>query len=177
VETSQRLVDCMLRALDLSAASQGTMNNLSFGNERFGYYETLGGGCGAQREFDGESGVHSHMTNTRITDVEVLEHRFPVRVREFSLRVDSGGRGLWTGGEGLRRELLFLEKVQLSVLTQRRVAGAAGMHGGGAGRPGRQWIERADGRRAELAPQDETTVEPGDRLIVETPGGGGWGRA
>jgi 5-oxoprolinase (ATP-hydrolysing) len=176
VETSQRLVDCMLRALDLSAASQGTMNNLSFGNERFGYYETLGGGCGAQREFDGESGVHSHMTNTRITDVEVLEHRFPVRVLEFSLRRDSGGRGVWAGGEGLRRELLFLEKVQLSLLTQRRVAGAPGMHGGGSGMPGRQFIERADGRREELAPQDETTIEPGDRLIVETPGGGGWGQ-
>jgi 5-oxoprolinase (ATP-hydrolysing) len=175
VETSQRLVDLLLTALGWSACSQGTMNNLSFGNAGFGYYETLGGGTGAGCHFDGESAVHSHMTNTRITDVEVLEHRHPVRVRRFLVRAQSGGRGAHRGGDGLIRELEFTEGVQLSLLTQHRAFGPAGAAGGGDGAAGRQWVQRQDGSRTALSAIAAATLVAGDRIIVETPGGGGWG--
>jgi len=175
VETSQRLVDTLLEALQAAACSQGTMNNLSFGNESFGYYETVGGGAGAVEGHDGASGVHTHMTNTRITDPEVVEHRYPVRLRRFALRRGSGGDGRWRGGDGLVREIEFLAPLELSILSQHRVSAPYGMAGGGEGAAGRQVILRADGSRRELEGIDGCEVSPGDRLILETPGGGGYG--
>ncbi len=175
VETSQRLVDTLLKALGLVACSQGTMNNVLFGNGRFGYYETVCGGAGAGPEADGESAVHTHMTNTRITDPEVLEHRYPVRLERFAVRAGSGGAGSRRGGDGAVRELRFLEPMSLSLLTQHRVAAPYGAAGGGPGQPGRQRLVRAGGEVLELPSVAGCEVAPGDRLILETPGGGGWG--
>jgi len=170
VETSQRVVDVLLGALGVVAASQGTMNNLSFGDASFGYYETLGGGAGAGPEFHGASGVHTHMTNSRITDPEVLEARFPVRVRRFAIRQGSGGAGRHHGGEGLLREFEFLSPQQVSLISERRTTRPYGVNGGEAGSPGRNRLNGRDvGGRVEL------TVQPGDVLTVETPGGGGYG--
>ena len=177
VETSQRLVDTLVKALGLAACSQGTMNNLLFGTERFGFYETVCGGAGAGPGFNGASAVHTHMTNTRITDPEVLEHRYPVRLERFAIRAGSGGEGRYRGGDGAVRELTFLEPMSLSVLSQHRVEAPYGMDGGGPGRRGRQRLLRASGETEELASVDGREVRPGDRLILETPGGGGWGRA
>jgi len=175
VETSQRVVDTLLKAFGLAACSQGTMNNLLFGNDRFGFYETVCGGAGAGPTWNGESGVHTHMTNTRITDPEVLEHRYPVRLERFALRAGSGGTGLHRGGDGVVRELTFLEPMSLSLLTQHRVEAPYGMAGGGPGQRGRQRLVRASGEVEELSSLDGREVGPGDRLILETPGGGGWG--
>jgi len=175
VETSQRIVDALLRALGLCAASQGTMNNVLFGNERFGYYETVCGGAGAGPGFAGADAVHTHMTNTRITDPEVLERRYPVRLERFAVRRGSGGAGRFRGGDGTVREITFLEPAMLSLLTQRRARGAPGMEGGEAGAPGQQRILRADGRSEALGSVDGRRVSPGDRLVLQTPGGGGWG--
>jgi 5-oxoprolinase (ATP-hydrolysing) len=177
VETSQRLVDTLLKALGLAACSQGTMNNLLFGNDRFGFYETVCGGAGAGPGFSGASGMHTHMTNTRITDPEVLEHRYPVRLERFALRPGSGGSGRHRGGEGVVRELTFLAPMSLSLLTQHRVEAPYGAAGGGPGQPGRQRLVRAEGAVLELAPIAGCEVEAGDRLVLETPGGGGWGSA
>ncbi|MDH3285015.1 MAG: hydantoinase B/oxoprolinase family protein, partial [Acidobacteriota bacterium] len=176
VETSQRLVNALCEALSLCAASQGTMNNVLFGDERSSYYETVCGGCGAGPDFDGASAVHSHMTNTRITDPEILETRFPVRLERFCVRRGSGGAGRHRGGDGVVRELVFLAPLELSVLTQHRTHGPRGLAGGEPGRPGRQRIVRAGGEEELLASIDEARVGPGDRLILETPGGGGYGR-
>jgi len=175
VETSQRIVDTLIRALELAACSQGTMNNLIFGNARYGYYETIGGGAGATARGPGASGLHTHMTNTRITDPELLETRYPVRLERFALRRGSGGGGLHAGGDGLIRELTFLEAASLSVLAQHRKEAPFGMAGGSPGAVGRQSIVRADGRVEPLAGIDRAELETGDRLIIETPGGGGWG--
>jgi 5-oxoprolinase (ATP-hydrolysing) len=176
VETSQRLVDTLIKALGLAACSQGTMNNVLFGNERFGYYETVCGGCGAGPTFDGASAVHSHMTNTRITDPEVIEHRYPVRVERFAVRRGSGGAGRHRGGDGAVREITFLEPMSLSVVSQHRVERPFGLAGGGPGLPGVTRVVRADGGTVELGSVDGCEVGPGDRLILETPGGGGCGR-
>jgi 5-oxoprolinase (ATP-hydrolysing) len=175
VETSQRLVDTLLAALGLAACSQGTMNNVLFGNACFGYYETVCGGAGAGPGFDGASAVHTHMTNTRITDPELLEHRYPVRLERFAVRPGSGGRGRHRGGDGVVRELTFLAPVSLSLLTQHRVEAPYGVAGGEPGERGRQRLVRAAGEVVELAPVAACEAEPGDRLILETPGGGGWG--
>jgi 5-oxoprolinase (ATP-hydrolysing) len=175
VETSQRVVDTLVKALGLLACGQGTMNNLLFGNDRFGFYETVCGGSGAGPGFNGTSGVHTHMTNTRITDPEVLEHRYPVRLERFALRAGSGGAGRWRGGDGVVRELTFLEPMALSLLTQHRVEAPYGMAGGSPGARGRQRLVRATGEVEELASLDGREVGPGDRLILATPGGGGWG--
>ena len=177
VETSQRVVDTLVKALGLLACGQGTMNNLLFGNDRFGFYETVCGGSGAGPGFHGTSGVHVHMTNTRITDPEVLEHRYPVRLERFALRPGSGGAGRWHGGDGTVRELTFLAPMSLSLLTQHRVEAPYGMAGGSPGERGRQRLVRSTGEVEELASLDGREVGPGDRLILETPGGGGWGRA
>jgi 5-oxoprolinase (ATP-hydrolysing) len=175
VETSQRLVNLLLDALGLAAASQGTMNNTLFGDDRSSYYETVCGGCGAGPGFDGPSAVHSHMTNTRITDPELLEARYPVRLRRFAVREGSGGAGRWHGGDGVVREIEFLARQSLSLLTQHRDRGPGGMDGGECGARGSQRVLRADGRVESLGAIDETEMAPGDRLILETPGGGGWG--
>jgi 5-oxoprolinase (ATP-hydrolysing) len=176
VETSQRVVDVLIGALGLAAASQGTMNNVAFGNADFGYYETIGGGAGAGPDFDGASGVHTHMTNTRITDPEVLESRYPVRLETFALRAGSGGRGRRRGGDGLVRRYCFLEDVTVSLLTERRDVSPWGLEGGEAGRPGINRVERADGSREVVAAKCSLTLRAGDRLVIETPGGGGFGR-
>ncbi|MCC6906882.1 MAG: hydantoinase B/oxoprolinase family protein [Phycisphaerales bacterium] len=175
-ETSQRLVDTLIKALGLAACSQGTMNNVLFGNERFGYYETICGGAGASEQREGADAVHTHMTNTRITDVEVLEHRYPVRVRQFAIRRASGGLGRHRGGDGVVREIEFLEPVALSVLTQHRTVPPFGCAGGESGACGRQSLIRTDSAVVELASIDGCDAKPGDRLIIETPGGGGWGK-
>jgi 5-oxoprolinase (ATP-hydrolysing) len=177
VETSQRVVDTLVKALGLLACGQGTMNNLLFGNQRFGFYETVCGGAGAGPGFHGASAVHIHMTNTRITDPEVLEHRYPVRLERFAIRRGSGGEGRWRGGDGAVRELTFLEPMSLSMLTQHRVEAPFGKEGGGPGARGRQRLVRASGEVEDLASVDGRDVEAGDRLILETPGGGGWGPA
>jgi 5-oxoprolinase (ATP-hydrolysing) len=175
VETSQRVVDTLLAALGIAACSQGTMNNILFGSERFGYYETVCGGAGAGPGWAGASAVHTHMTNTRITDPELLEHRYPVRLERFAIRSGSGGAGAFPGGDGAVREITFLAPMSLSVLTQHRVEVPYGREGGEPGLPGRQRLVRASGDIEELASVDGREVGPGDRLILETPGGGGWG--
>ncbi len=176
VETSQRLVDTLLKALDLAACSQGTMNNLVFGDDAFSYYETICGGTGAGPGFAGADAVHTHMTNTAITDPEVLEFRYPVRLRRFAIRRGSGGRGAWAGGCGAVREIEFLRPLAVSLLTQHRQTGPYGKQGGGAGAPGRQILQRSNGRTEMLESSASFQVAAGDVLRIETPGGGGWGR-
>lgn len=175
VETSQRVVDSLIRALGIMAAGQGTMNNFLFGNEAFGYYETIGGGAGAGEGFHGASGTHVHMTNTAITDPEILEQRFPVLCREFSLRRNSGGNGETLGGDGLVREIEFLEQVEVSILAQNRERGASGMSGGKEGKRGMQWKILADGSRQELEGIAQIELVAGEAVRIETPGGGGFG--
>jgi len=175
VETSQRLVDTLIQALKLAGCSQGTMNNVSFGDDSFGYYETVAGGSGACDGFDGTNGVHTHMTNTRITDPEVLEFRYPVRLRRFAIRRDSGGAGRWRGGDGVVREIEFLAPLQFSILSQHRETAPFGMAGGGSGAVGCQTIIRADGSREVIGGVDGCRVDIGDSLVLETPGGGGYG--
>ncbi len=175
VETSQRVVDVLFGALGLVAASQGTMNNLSLGDTRFGYYETIAGGAGAGPGFDGASGVHTHMTNSSITDPEVLETRYPVRLRHFGLRRGSGGAGRWTGGDGVIRSIEALASLELSLLSERRVRPPYGLAGGQPGKPGRNLLRRADGREEPLGGRARVTLGPGDVVVVETPGGGGYG--
>jgi 5-oxoprolinase (ATP-hydrolysing) len=175
VLTSQRITDVILKAFGACAASQGCMNNLTFGNERFGYYETIGGGAGAGPSWHGQSGVHTHMTNTRITDPEILERRYPVLLREFSIRKGSGGKGNFNGGDGLVRELEFLEKLQVAILSERRSHTPYGMAGGEDGRCGRNLFLRKNGPVLNLGGKNEIQAQPGDRFRIETPGGGGWG--
>jgi 5-oxoprolinase (ATP-hydrolysing) len=172
VETSQRVVDVLLGALGRAAASQGTMNNVSFGQRHFGYYETIAGGAGAGPGFRGESAVHTHMTNTRITDPEIIEQRFPVRIREFSVRHGSGGAGAYPGGDGVCREYEFLEPLTVSLLGERRCCAPFGLAGGQPGLPGRNFH---NGR--EVPGHAVFDVQAGDRLRIETPGGGGYGAA
>ncbi|MCG3133655.1 MAG: hypothetical protein HMLKMBBP_00869 [Planctomycetes bacterium] len=176
VETSQRIVDVVLASLGVSAPSQGTMNNVSLATPRGAYYETLGGGMGAGPARDGASAVQCHMTNTRITDVEVLESRFPVRVRAFAVRRQSGGPGAHRGGDGLVREFEFLEPCGVGLLSERRARGAPGLRDGAAGAPGRNTLLRSDGSVVPLAGRAVAEAAPGDVLRVETPGGGGYGR-
>jgi 5-oxoprolinase (ATP-hydrolysing) len=175
VETSQRVVDVLLGALGLAAASQGTMNNVAFGNDRFGYYETLGGGAGAGPGFDGASGVHVHMTNTRITDAEILETRFPVRLLTFAIRRGSGGAGRWRGGDGLVRGYRFLEPVTVTLLGERRATAPFGLEGGAPGSPGRNRVVRVDGGVEKVPGHATLRLARGDELWIETPGGGGYG--
>jgi 5-oxoprolinase (ATP-hydrolysing) len=153
------------------------MNNFTFGNERFGYYETIGGGAGAGEGFDGASGVHTHMTNTRITDPEVMEARYPVRLERFAFRRGSGGAGRWRGGDGLVRVYRFLAPLTVSLLTQRRDTRPYGMCGGEPGKAGRNRLRRAQGDEEVVPGRATLQVEVGDLLIVETPGGGGFGKS
>ncbi len=177
VETSQRVVDCLLAALELAAASQGTMNNFLFGNSRFGYYETIGGGTGASAWGCGADAVHSHMTNTRLTDVEILESRYPVRLVRFEVRRDSGGIGRYSGGDGMLREIMALEPLEVSLVTSRRGPDAPfGLMGGQSGAFGENWWIHGDGREERLPSACQLRIEAGDRIRILTPGGGGFGQ-
>jgi 5-oxoprolinase (ATP-hydrolysing) len=172
VETSQRVVDVLLGALGIAAASQGTMNNLTFGNARFGYYETIAGGAGAGPGFDGASAVHTHMTNTRITDPEVLEARFPVRVERFEIARGTGGDGRFRGGDGVERVFRALEDLDVSVVSERRDRAPFGLEGGEDAAPG------SNRKGAEAQPaKARFHVDAGDTFSIRTPGGGGWGPA
>ena len=177
VETSQRIVDVLLGALEIAAASQGTMNNLTFGDDTFGYYETICGGSGATPTGHGADAVHTHMTNTRLTDPEVLEQRYPVRLRKFEIRQGSGGQGKCCGGAGIVREIEFLKMLQVSMLSQRRESNPPfGLQGGAAALCGRNSLVNAHtGEQKNLGAAFNTTVSPGDVIRIETPGGGGFG--
>ncbi len=175
VETSQVIVDTLLGALGVAAGSQGTMNNFTWGNDRFQYYETLCGGAGATARRDGADAVHTHMTNSRLTDPEVLEWRFPVRLESFSIRRGSGGQGLFSGGDGTERRIRFLEKMTASMLAGHRRIPPYGLAGGLPGKVGRNYVEHWDGRTTELGFQGQVEVEPGDVFVIQTPGGGGYG--
>jgi 5-oxoprolinase (ATP-hydrolysing) len=177
VETSQRIVDVLFGALGLLAASQGTMNNVTFGDSRFGYYETIGGGAGAGPTFPGASAVHVHMTNTRITDAEVLETRYPVRLLAFRVRRNSGGTGRHAGGDGLIRGYRFLAPVMVSLLTERRVEAPFGLAGGQPGARGENRIKRRDGSVEEVPGRATLELAAEDELWIATPGGGGFGNA
>ena len=177
VEVSQVVTDTLYGALGALASSQGTMNNFTFGNERYQHYETICGGAGAGPGFDGANAVHTHMTNSRLTDPEVLEWRFPVLLDSFAIRHGSGGPGRWHGGDGVIRRIRFLEPMTAAILSNHRRLPPPGLDGGQPGKPGRQWIERADGTRQELAGTDRTEVREGDVFVMETPGGGGFGES
>jgi 5-oxoprolinase (ATP-hydrolysing) len=175
VETSQCVTDALYGALGVLAASQGTMNNFTFGNARHQYYETVAGGSGAGPGFDGADVVQTHMTNSRLTDPEVLEWRFPVRLESFEIRAGSGGAGRWRGGNGAVRRVRFLEPMTAAILSGRRKVRPHGMAGGSPGLPGENYVVRSDGSRTELGPFDETEMNVGDVFVIESPGGGGYG--
>nr|VFK23132.1 MAG: 5-oxoprolinase (ATP-hydrolysing) [Candidatus Kentron sp. MB]VFK28308.1 MAG: 5-oxoprolinase (ATP-hydrolysing) [Candidatus Kentron sp. MB]VFK74199.1 MAG: 5-oxoprolinase (ATP-hydrolysing) [Candidatus Kentron sp. MB] len=177
VETSQCVTDALFGALGVLAASQGTMNNLTFGNQHHQYYETICGGAGAGPGFDGASAVHTHMTNSRLTDPEVLEQRFPVLLERFAIRQGSGGTGRFRGGDGVIRRIRFLEPMSAAILSNHRKVPPFGMAGGAPGKTGRNRVERTDGTRETLASTEEVAMEAGDVLVIETPGGGGWGNS
>ena len=176
-EVSQSITDCLYGALNAVAGSQGTVNNFVWGNERFQNYETIGGGAGAGDGFVGASAVHTHMTNTRLTDPEVLETRFPVRVERFGIRSGSGGDGHWRGGEGIVRDVRFLDGVTVTTLTSHRITRPRGMAGGGDGAVGENSVLRSDGSREKLKGNDQCELAAGDVFEMLTPGGGGWGAA
>ncbi|MEC8461876.1 MAG: hydantoinase B/oxoprolinase family protein, partial [Pseudomonadota bacterium] len=175
VETSQAITDTILGALKLMGASQGTMNNFTFGNANYQYYETICGGAGAGADFDGTDAVHTHMTNTRLTDPEILEWRFPVILDSFSIRRGSGGKGKYRGGDGVIRRVKFREQMTASMLSGHRVVPPYGMKGGSQGRLGRNYVERVDGSVIEQGGTDSVEVYDGDVYVIETPGGGGYG--
>ena len=175
VETSQAITDTLYGALGVMAASQGTMNNFTFGNENYQYYETICGGSGAGREFCGTDAVHTHMTNSRLTDPEVLEWRFPAILENFEIRPHSGGRGRYRGGNGAIRRLRFLEPMTAAILSSRRAIAPFGLKGGEAGAVGRNYVERIDGTVEELGSTAVIEMEAGDIFVIETPGGGGYG--
>ena len=175
VETSQVVTDALFAATERLAPSQGTMNNFTFGNDRHQYYETICGGSGAGPDHDGTSAVQTHMTNSRLTDPEILETRLPVRVEQFAIRRSSGGAGLHPGGNGVVRRVRFLEPMQAQILANRRKVPPRGICGGRDAEPGRNWVERVDGTVEELPATASADMEIGDVFVIETPGGGGWG--
>jgi 5-oxoprolinase (ATP-hydrolysing) len=174
-EISQAVTNALFAALGALAASQGTMNNVLFGDATTQYYETICGGAGAGPGWDGASAVQTHMTNTRMTDPEILELRYPVRLEQFGVRRNSGGAGRHRGGEGARRTIRFLRKMTAVIVSSNRDHAPFGLRGGGAGATGRQWVEHADGTTTVLKGVDRHEMEAGDVLVVETPGGGGYG--
>jgi 5-oxoprolinase (ATP-hydrolysing) len=176
-ETSQVVVNCLMAALGAMGPSQGTMNNVTFGNERYQYYETICSGTPAGPDFDGVAAVHAHMTNTRMTDPEILELRYPVLLERFEIRRGSGGRGRHSAGDGIVREMRFLERMSCALLTSSRNVRPYGIDGGEPGQCGRNAVRRVDGRVDELQGCDETVLEPGDVIVIETPTGGGFGKA
>jgi 5-oxoprolinase (ATP-hydrolysing) len=176
VETSQVVTDALFAATGRLAPSQGTMNNFTFGNERHQYYETIAGGSGAGPDFDGTSAVQTHMTNSRLTDPEILESRLPVRLDQFAIRRGSGGEGAHRGGDGVVRAVTFLEPMRANILANRRRVPPRGIAGGADAQPGRNWVERTDGTVEMLSATAYAEVQPGDRFVIETPGGGGFWR-
>ena len=176
VETSQNITDCLYGALGVMAASQGTMNNFTFGNDKYQYYETICGGSGAGENFNGTDAVHTHMTNSRLTDPEVLEWRFPVLLESFSIRFHSGGQGKYSGGNGVIRKVRFLESMTAGILSSRRIIPSFGLAGGEAGEVGKNYVQRKDGTVEELGSTAVVEMQPGDTFVIETPGGGGYGR-
>ena len=177
VETSQHIVDALYAALGACANAQGSMNNFTFGGPRGEYYETLCGGVGATARADGASAIHSHMTNSRLTDPEVLERRFPVRVEAFGVRRGSGGAGMHMGGDGALRRIRFLAPMEAALLSTRRSHAPQGLNGGGPGLAGAQRLIAASGAVKELQGCFSLKLAPGDAIEIETPGGGGFGSA
>jgi 5-oxoprolinase (ATP-hydrolysing) len=175
VETSQCITDALYGALGVLAAAQGTMNNFTFGDDRYQYYETICGGSGAGPDFDGTAAVHTHMTNSRLTDPEVLEWRYPVVLESHRIDRGSGGAGRRRGGDGTIRRIRFLEAMAAALLSNHRIVAPFGLAGGAPGACGRQWVERADGRREELPGCAKTEVAAGDVFVIQTPAGGGFG--
>jgi 5-oxoprolinase (ATP-hydrolysing) len=176
VETSQNVTDCLFGALGAMASAQGTMNNLTFGNDRYQYYETICSGSSAGPGFDGTDAVHTHMTNSRLTDPEILEFRFPVLLEDFHIREGSGGLGQWHAGGGTTRTIRFLAEMDCAILSSHRNVAPHGLAGGEPGRLGATHVRRLDGRIEELAGCDQTVLKPGEAVIVTTPTGGGYGR-
>ena len=175
VETSTCITNALFGALGVMAAGQCTMNNFTFGNARYQYYETISGGSGAGDGFDGTSVVQAHMTNSRLTDPEILEFRFPVRLDGYEIRAHSGGAGRWIGGNGGVRRVRFLEPMTASILSNGRTLGAFGMAGGTPGKPGKNIVNRADGRTEILGHIGQADMQSGDVFEIHTPGGGGYG--
>ena len=176
VLTSQRITDVILKAFSACAASQGCMNNFTFGNSDFGYYETIAGGAGAGPHWEGKSGVQSHMTNTRITDPEILELRYPVMLRKFSFREESGGAGKFPGGNGVVREVEFLkDDITIGILSERRATAPYGLKGGEDGQRGKNLLIYPDGRVQSYGGKNTSLVPQNSRIRILTPGGGGYG--
>ena len=176
VETSQEVTNCLFGALDAMAAAQGTMNNLNFGNAEYQYYETICSGSPAGPGFPGTDAVHTHMTNTRLTDPEVLEFRYPVLLEDFHIRKGSGGRGRWNAGDGVRRTIRFLEKMECTILSGHRRVPPFGLADGGDGQVGNNWVQRKDGRMEALQGADATVIDAGEAIIIQTPTTGGYGK-
>jgi 5-oxoprolinase (ATP-hydrolysing) len=175
VETSQEVTNCLFGALDAMAAAQGTMNNLNFGNARYQYYETICSGSPAGPGFPGTDAVHTHMTNTRLTDPEILEFRYPVLLEDFHIRKGSGGRGRWNAGDGIIRAIRFLEKMECTILSSHRRVRPFGLAGGEDGQVGENWVRRKDGRMERLAGCDATVIDAGEAIFIQTPTAGGYG--
>ena len=174
VEVSQAITNCLYGALGVLAAAQGTMNNLTFGNATLQYYETICSGAPAGRGFHGADAVHTHMTNSRLTDPEVLEFRFPVVLDDFHIRPDSGGKGRWHGGDGVSRTIRFLEEMDCALLSGHRRIHPFGLSGGGAGELGSNYVRRSDGTIEDFGGCFQTVIEPGESVTVITPTGGGF---
>jgi len=182
VETSQHVTNAIFGAMGALANAQGTMNNLTFGNEIYQYYETICSGAPAGRMndgrgFHGASGVHTHMTNSRLTDPEVLELRFPVLLEDFHIRKGSGGKGKWNAGDGTKRTIRFLEKMQCAILSSHRSRPPEGINGGGPGEIGKTEIRRNSGKPETLKACDQTVLEAGEAVTLTTPTPGGFGKA
>ncbi|NRA44226.1 MAG: hydantoinase B/oxoprolinase family protein [Oligoflexales bacterium] len=175
VETSQAVVNALWGALGMLAGSAGTMNNLSFGTQKYQYYETIGGGAGAGPGFHGTDSIQTHMTNSKMTDPEVIESRFPVLVKEFGIRKESGGKGAWCGGRGTVRKLEFLESMHVNIISNNRFHQPFGLAGGQAGQRGSNYVLRQGLEKQELASVDRFDADPGDVMVIETPGGGAYG--
>ncbi|MEM7595705.1 MAG: hydantoinase B/oxoprolinase family protein, partial [Cyanobacteria bacterium P01_A01_bin.83] len=174
VETSQTIVDALYGALGVMAASQGTMNNFTFGNHRYQYYETVCGGSGAGRGFNGTDAVQTHMTNSLLTDPEILESRYPVMLKSFAIRNDSGGRGKYRGGNGVVRKVRFCESMTAGILSNHRLVAPFGLNGGETGKVGLNYIERQNKTIERLDSTATVQMQPGDTFVIETPGGGGY---
>jgi 5-oxoprolinase (ATP-hydrolysing) len=175
VETSQAVTNALFGALQALGSSQGTMNNLTFGDDDCQYYETICSGAPAGPGFNGAAAVHTHMTNTRLTDPEILESRYPVMLEEFSIRRKSGGQGKWNAGDGIYRRIRFLKSMECSILSDHRRVPLFGTAGGEVGEIGRNWVERADSRIDELGGCAQTVMSAGDTINISTPTGGGFG--